>query len=66
VQFYNGVCVTKDLVKGYLWAKVAGEQRSRESIRLRSLIGESMTEAQKTEAKALAEKCIQNQYKECG
>lgn len=70
-MYHDGEGVSKDLVRAYMWFYLAasnypaGEQDFLEAIEARDLTADEMTPAQIAEARAMAQACQAQQYKNC-
>jgi TPR repeat protein len=62
---YNGMGVPKNLVRAHAYLNVSAISGDLESAKRMSGLEKNMTPQQITEAKALAKRCIESDYKDC-
>ena len=66
VMYSNGQGVIQDYTTAHMWYNVGAANGDEKSVANRDILAKSMTAAAIQEAQAMARKCMESNYKECG
>ena len=66
VMYDSGYGVVQDFILAYLWFDLAGVNGNKDGFKNRDVIAQKMSEDDIAKAQALAEKCLESAYQDCG